>query len=703
MAYYITWANDAEKLSAMEVAGRAMEKALGANTYRNAAPNVSVREPFDRSDYESFRPDDALPTTHKGTLQACMDAYDQVGIVRNVIDLMSDFASQGIELTHPNPRVERFYREWFRRVGGPERTERFLNTLYRCGNVVVMRRTAKLRARDEPRFRRGLAADGEMAPPPDVARREVPWRYHFLNPMSVDLLAAPLATLLGKDHFRFALRVPGDVARLVRAPSSDAERAAVAALPEAVRQALQAPNANSVPLDPERTRAFYYKRDDWRPWATPLLKPILPDLQMLKKMKLADLSALDGAISCIRVWKLGSLEHQVMPAEALVVRLAEMLTNRDSGGVVDLIWGPDIELLETNTELHRFLGDAKYGPVLTAIYQGLGVPLSLSGTSSPGLNNNVVSLRTLIERLEYGRSVVREMWEHEVRLVQRAMGFRFPAHVNFDRVLTDEAAERQLLLNMADRELISVETLQERLGLTPEVEEVRLRREERRRRAGLLPQKAGPFHDAMFEQSLRKLFAGTGAYAPSELGIELEERRSGERSPAELQGELAPKRPADEKTGGQPGQGRPRNTKDSGPRKERTVKTRTRAAIAGCFAWAEAALAEVGRLTAPAYQQATGKASLRELSDAEESSFESFKFAVLCSLPPYTEVNAAAVGAALQSPLPVPVPVVNLVRQGSARVRGTEAMRRLRAAAYALYFAPGVSTAEGEHECPSSP
>ena len=103
----------------------------------------------------------------------CMDAYDTVGLIRNIIDLMSDFSAQGIVLVHPNKTIERFYRKWFEKVSGKERSERFLNNLYRCGNVVVHRRTAKIKPEIEQLLRsQGADVDPEF---PNVKDREVPW------------------------------------------------------------------------------------------------------------------------------------------------------------------------------------------------------------------------------------------------------------------------------------------------------------------------------------------------------------------------------------------------------------------------------------------------------------------------------------------------------------------------------------------------
>ena len=64
-----------------------------------------------------------------------MEAYDKVGIIRNVIDLMGDFGSQGINIVHENKSVESFYKQWFKRIEGKERSERFLNILYLIKNL----------------------------------------------------------------------------------------------------------------------------------------------------------------------------------------------------------------------------------------------------------------------------------------------------------------------------------------------------------------------------------------------------------------------------------------------------------------------------------------------------------------------------------------------------------------------------------------
>ena len=176
----------------------------------------------------------------------------------------------------------------------------------------------------------------------------------------------------------------------------------------------------------------------------------------------------------IRIFKIGNLEHKIAPTKAAASKLASILGNNVGGGTMDLVWGPDIELIESKTNVHQFLGEGKYTPHLNAIYAGLGIPPTLTGTyGAAGTTNNFISLKTLTQRLEYGRDVLSEFWNKEMTIVQQAMGFKEPAHLEYDRMdLSNEEAEKALLVQLADRNLISEELLQTRFDMDPDMEEI---------------------------------------------------------------------------------------------------------------------------------------------------------------------------------------------------------------------------------------
>jgi hypothetical protein len=159
---YKTWGDDSSKQRAFSETANAyddnsgLQKSVGYSyrSYIDIEPNKSVRTSITRNDYYRFRPEEAVPTRQKRILKMAMDAYDRVGIIRNVIDLMGDFASQGVDIVHPNKSIERFYKAWFKQVKGIEKSERFLNYLYRTGNVIIKKSTAKINAAKEEELRK---------------------------------------------------------------------------------------------------------------------------------------------------------------------------------------------------------------------------------------------------------------------------------------------------------------------------------------------------------------------------------------------------------------------------------------------------------------------------------------------------------------------------------------------------------------------
>lgn len=725
---YITWKDDAEKLIALKQTAEGLERVQpvvrshATDIYSNVAPNTSIRDGFDRQDYDHYRPGEGIPTRPKELIAACDEAYERHGIVKNVIDMMSDFVAKGVSISHPNERIERFHKELFhKKWRGEHVTERLASYLFRHGNVFMKRQTAKLKVRDEELLKKAQAdPDLEVEAPPSFTRREVPWRFSFLEPSSVDLLSEELAPFVGQEGFIYGLKIPKNLIQKIKYPKTKNDRAILEKLPEDIKVAVRAGDT-VITLDQEKLITAFYRRDDWKAWARPMTACILSDLKMLDKMKLADLAALDGAISCIRVWKLGSLAERIMPHPNMIARLAQMLTSNVGGGVMDLVWGPDIELLETSTEVHRYLGSTKYASTLQAIYGGLGIPQTLTGSdTATGFTNNYMSMKTLVERLLYARNIVEAIWNNELRLVQQAMGFRFQAVVVFDNILTDAATEQQLLLNMADRDLIDVESLHEELGFDPDLIASRLRREAKKRKNKMLPPKASPYHHhANHENELENIFAGTGAYTPQEFGLEMDEPVPGNKPPAEkvakVQEKYAPKPtttpgapPAGGKPKGQPGQGRPKQKKDSSKRKQKKVKPRTSANFVRDLAAAEEALGKISRLTTPVLLKSVGKKTLRELTEQEARDFEEFKFSLLCQFSLSEEIDEDKIKGFLTKPLDVPEFAVELLTatvkkhiEEHGKEPAVEVLRRYQSSVFALYRGeyarPGVCEEQGEN------
>jgi len=599
-------------------------------------PNRSVRPGFNAGDYYAFRPDEAVPQQQRRIIRMCMDAYDKVGIIRNIIDLMGDFGSQGINIVHKDKSVEKFYQQWFKNVNGKERSERFLNNLYKTGNVIIYRSYAKITPQLK-NYMKALSSDIKVETP-TAPPNEIPWRYNFFNPLTVKVKDGNLSLFMGLKNHTITTNSFFD-----KFQAGDIPTHVLETLPPVIKQSLMR-GEKDIPLDPERLSIFYYKKDDWRQWANPMIYAILDDIVMLEKMRLADMSALDGAISNIRLWTLGSLEHKILPNRAAINKLRDILASNVGGGTMELVWGPELSFQESNSEVYKFLGSEKYTSVLNSIYAGLGVPPTLTGMANNGggFTNNFISLKTLLERLQYGRDQLLRFWEKELEIVRKSMGFRYKAHIQFDQMtLSDEAAEKNLLIQLADRDIISHETLLERFKEIPQIENIRIKRElDKRENAG--PPKASPYHNPNHQQDLEKMDK------QSQINIKQEKLKQ-KNTPNNSNTNILQN-------------GRPSNKKDEGPRKQRTETPKSKPGVAELLNWSENSWDIISDTISEAFLKSSSKKNLRQLTKSQAKDLEQLKLDVFTNLEFGQSVNASSIFEDLKSNKKTPKSFTNKMK-----------------------------------------
>lgn len=586
--------------------------------FEDILPGISGRRGFGRDDYDLHRPNEAIPKKYDKIVNICDKMYYSFGLVRYVIDLMADFTCQGVQIIHPTPSIQKFYESWFAKVSGYERSERFCNYLYRHNMVAVRSLTSKINNSKIKEF--AIGKEDFKYEPMNIDKREIPLKFVFLPP---DRVHPSRSYLLGekinyvyKDN-RGGFQVKDENGVIIKTEQID--------LPE------------------NKTFVSYFKKDDWHQKPVPFLFPLIKHWIMINKLALADSAALDGAISNVRIWKLcdTSLDVPFIAGPALVEKLDQILRAHTGGGTMDIIWTSPIELIESKTQVHNFLGEEKYKPHLNQLYIGLGVPPTLVGTQG-GTTNNYISLKTLVKRLEYGRERLIEFWDKQIKIVQKAMGFAKPATLEFDYLdFAEEAAEKALLIQLADRNIISEQRLQTIFGYDPETERRRLNQELRERNSGRRVPKSSPWHDPQFDISLTKIALQRGFITPEQAGLEIDEEFKDQISPndkllniqKQRQGDSPGRKSLDESK--QPkNNGRPRGAKDSQQR-ERTFKPAIKAALE---LWCDEANSFIHEQLKPYILKATNKNSLRELNSEQMTSFDKLRFGVLFNIKPMSEL-----------------------------------------------------------------
>ncbi len=619
-------------------------------SHRTIAADVNLRTGHNRHDYDAKRPNDKLPTEHAEIITACQAVYRKIGMVRNIIDLMTDFAAEGLELQHTVKTQERFYREWGRRVNLQGRAHDYMKLLMRDANVIVRRQNAVLTKPAIKEMGKGAAGsinivnETKVADPPEkvrttkrkINRNEIPWKYTFLSPVVIEKIGGEVGRFFGSDAL--GMRIPTSLSNSINRPKTDVEKQYVKKLPPEVIMAVKN-NSRLVKLNMDAIHVDYYKKDDWEDWGTPFLYGVLEDVMFKEKMRLADMAALDGVINVIRLWKLGKSDQHILPAPALVDRLIGILQDNTGGGVMDLVWDDMIDLQIEYPPTDKILGPAKYVGVNSDIVRGLGIPDSLIGGADLGTRNAqsaFVQLKTLVERLEYVRSRAIRWIEGELRLVADAMGFKNIPAISFGIMsLRDEAAEKQLMVQLLDRGIVSSEKVSEVFGTNYMIELERTKSEQQIREdnPGVL-EKSGPYYRPVSVMEKQ-----------NELAIELErvkQQSGGNGNSGDDNGG------GDNPSGDQPRNdgnnpsGRPPSTKDTNPRDARTPKTQSILHIT-----AEGFMDQIDQLFDNTYLKQNDVKNMRSLTKAQRTELERAKRGILSVLRPGDIVTKELIGERL--------------------------------------------------------
>jgi hypothetical protein len=197
------------------------------------------------------------------------------------------------------------------------------------------------------------------------------------------------------------------------------------------------------------------------------------------------------------------------------------------------------------------------------------------------------------------------------------------------------------LIQLTDRNIISDEFLQKRFGADPEMERIRLNRESKDRTAERMVQKMGPYNN--IENDMKKIALQLGLVAPSEVGLDLIEKKKGQKTLLEIRNELdikkskeIPKPSQTQPPAGRSGQGRPQSKKDNSKRKTKQFAPQTGASL---ILSAHTIQDNINTIANPILLNFYKKKNMRSLSNEEYNEAEIFKTKLLFTINPGEKYN----------------------------------------------------------------
>jgi len=484
--------------------------------HRSPGAQEHLNDPFTVDDYESQRPGEADPKNWEDIFKICDRWYQKSGLVRNIVDLMSDFCVAGIQVSSPDPGQQAFLRTWFKKVNGKHVSERIANMLYRLGNVGIRRQFATIKTQIKEEWKKASAQiKPEIKIPENITdERVLPMKYVTISPKYIRVLSPEVSAFL--DEPCYYLKIKRDPLQSIQNIDRDFDEDVLVNKINAkdVKEAWK--TGKAVPLDNDCFKMLHYKKDDFdKRFAYPLIYAANSSLSLYSKMMLADKNVVDSAIKRVVIIKVGDAKTGLIPPMEYLDAMAQQINKAGTGGSSSyIVTQPHVDIVSDNGSLATFLGDAKFKTVLEDIYATFGVPSALTGAARGAAANNFMSMKVLIKKLEYVRDLLVRHWEEELQEVCAAGGYDGPVFITFTyQELGDESAIKKLLQDMYDRETISDETYRYMMGMDHELEELRIANDRKLRKGHKKAPKTGPFHNgANLEGELLKIALQSGAY-----------------------------------------------------------------------------------------------------------------------------------------------------------------------------------------------
>jgi hypothetical protein len=451
--------------------------------------------------------------THVAKMKMAMavEAYKGFGVVKNVIDLMCNFASEGLTIVHPRQPIERFYRRWAESVDLQGRAKDILRYYYKFGNAFVYTTMGKVDENAYTRMKsaRGSQATGDNNDPAQPERdaeveeekgkpvgdRLIPWRYTLLNPFQMEIKGDKF---FGQSKWVFVLdeKTMTEVKTKVGNQNVDFLDESDVNLPPEFKTLLNTKDGREVELDQAKLWTFHYMKDDHEDWADPMVWPVMNDIMYKNSLRAMDMSVVNSTINAVTIFKLGSFKDGFIAPKSHFKQFSEML--RAPTYSHNIVWNDTVSIESNYPPIDKILGIEKYQSVDKDILAGLGIPAILVDGAGGSFSNAFLQVRTLLERLEEGRGELLKWINRQLRLVAETMGHRDIPTIKFGQMsLRDEQAEKTLIIQLLDRNVISAEAVHEVFGLDTMLELERMRREKKLADDEELLIKHGPYTDPM--------------------------------------------------------------------------------------------------------------------------------------------------------------------------------------------------------------
>lgn len=431
---------------------------------------------------------------NKRIIASCQLAYFGYGIVKNVVDLYTDFACSDFEIVHPKKSVKKFFESWAKVTKLKYRLSSIASSLFSSANVFIYRKWSKdIEEELISKIRRSLKVDsvrdrlvvGGEEIEPDLSNfitsagigkeNAIPLGYSMLNPLQMEIRRNSLnddpywVMCLTKDDIAMA-GVDVKNSKYIDLGVSDK-------IPNSIKYS---GNSEDYLIEIKIPKSDLFvmqdRKPDWFDWAIPFIWPALKALRFKDCLRGMEIKACEKIVNTVFLFKLGNIEKGRPADDEHFEKLAEMLSI--PGQSLNLLWNEDIQAEVLQPDIKNIFDASKHASADKDILTALGIPEVLVGGTGGNYSNSYVAVAAVLEKLQFIQDKLKEFVENEFYLISKALNFSGVPEIKFgDSALTDKKTERSFLMSLLDRGVVSVDTALRSINTTAEEESDKIKME----------------------------------------------------------------------------------------------------------------------------------------------------------------------------------------------------------------------------------
>lgn len=336
----------------------------------------------------------------------CQKAYYNFSVFRNTIDLMTEFSVGSVYYREGSKKSRDFFEALFNKINLWSLQDKFFREYFRSGNVFIYRFDAKVKSEELLKITQTYGA----------AESTLPARYVVLNP--ADIQAGGNISFTSGRYFK--LLTDYEVERL-RNPKTEEDVSVFEALPDDVKKLIATKGTKiiSLTLDPAKTCAVFYKKQDYEPLAVPMGYPVLEDLNAKAEMRKMDMAVTRTMQQAVLLVTLGAEPEKGGVNQKNLEAMQKLFQNESVGRVLIADYTTKAEFVIP--DIAALLDPKKYEVIDKDINIGLNNIL----VGGEKYANQTSKVEVFLGRLEQAKqSFINEFLLPEIKRIAKELGFK---------------------------------------------------------------------------------------------------------------------------------------------------------------------------------------------------------------------------------------------------------------------------------------